>query len=136
MPGGWRVQQYGPVCMIQLEATIITNYDTDLPYRPPAPSCNRGSGYTGLPDDFVVVEIGHSEGRLNTNRTTTEPDTRLPLKLEDLQASPVPNDPATRLTKSLIVDGESGYFINVFHGPGATTEDIDRVRAIVASAYL
>lgn len=132
-PDGWHVQDYGPVCHIEIAGTIVTNYDVELPVSQTS-SCSPASGLAGLPADFTSVEIGFSPGRLAAVPPDPE-DTRLPLHLSDLGPSMAIAGGFTQSTRSLTLHRLGGYFIIVRTGPAVSADDQRRLEQMVETAF-
>jgi len=134
-PPTWHLQTFSER-NTNLRGTLLTNTDRDLQR---APNAGRSAvwDFRELPANIVVVEVHHDIGRATTARPG-EPDTPLPLSLDQAQVRPPDAAVAEfgvppALVIPIRISGDDRYAVVVWFGQGASESDKESARQVVAS---
>lgn len=128
-PPGWTVSSWDGYCD-GTSGSLVVNASAPVPRTTEPEGCNSAwEPFARNRSDIVALAIIDDAALAST----TDPDTEVPLSLDDLEPhDPAPGEPIVR-TATLVDDGDQSQHIEVWIGADATNEDLQTLRRMLAS---
>jgi hypothetical protein len=138
-PKDWRLSEFDNVCNPGFTGALVANTPVNLQCSAgPITRATWPPSLIGFPQDGVAVELDANTGPLNKPMSGpggSEPIwTTLPLSIQGMTPSPAPGSGlVTFYTQAIRVAGYHDYNLNVWFGPGASAQDREIAKQMVAS---